>query len=535
MGAVSSSKDPRFHNENLMALFTEFHKGNLPLHSLNFGTIILLPKGNDVKQIQQYRPIYLLNVSFKIFTKVVTNRVTSVAARVIKPTQTTFLPGRNIMEGAIDFEKSYDKVRWEFLQQALRMKGFNSTWCTWVQTCVQGGNIGIKINDQLGSYFQMRKCLRQGDPLSPVLFNIVVDMLAIIVSRAKAIGLIKGAVPHLVDEGLSILQYAEDTVLFLDHDLDQAKKHETSSMFLSGLKINFHKNESFCFGEAKEWESQYSNLFGCRVGSYPFRYLGIPMHFRKLSNKDWKMIEERIERKLSNRKGKMLSFGGRLVLLNSIPIGVLKKLEYYRSRFFWQYDNHKKKYRLISWPILCQPMEQGGLGVQNIDIQNKCLLSKWLFKLCNEDGIWQDLLRNKYLKGNSLSQTDKKPRDSHFWKNLMGVKNHFLSLDRFKLVSGTRLGSGKTFDNQALKDVCPNLFTIVRRKYATVEKVLKTNPYNVSFRRTLIGNKFNEWHNLVARIPSVNLQEGRNQFVWVCTIKAIYLSVQCTSIWLAMG
>ena len=173
---------------------------------------------------------------------------------------------------------------------------------------------------------------------------------------------------------------------------------------LLGLKINFHKSEIFCFGEAKEWESQYSNLFGCRVGSYPFCYLGIPMHFRKLSNKDWKTIEERIERKFSNWKGKMLSFGGRLVLLNSvlsslpmfmlsffeIPRGVLKKIEYFRSRFFWQYDNHKKKYRLISWPILCQPMEQGDLGVQNIDIQNKCLVSKWLFKLCNEDGIWQD-------------------------------------------------------------------------------------------------------------------------------------------------
>ncbi|WVZ53969.1 hypothetical protein U9M48_004850 [Paspalum notatum var. saurae] len=489
--------------EDLMALFTEFHKGTLPLHSLNFGTIILLPKGNDVKQIQQYRPICLLNVSFKIFTKVITNRITSIAARVIKPTQTAFLPGRNIMEGAvilhetihelhtkkqngvvfkIDFEKAYDKVRWEFLQQALRMKGFNSTWCTWVQTCVQGGNVGIKVNDQLGSYFQTRKGLRQGDPLSPVLFNIVVDMLAIIVSRAKAIGLFKGVVPHLVDDGLSILQYADDTVLFLDHDLDQAKNMKlVLCLFeqLSGLKINFHKSELFCFGEAKEWESQYSNLFGCKVGSYPFRYLGIPMHFRKLNNKDWKMIEERIERKLSNWKGKMLSFGGRLVLLNSvlsslpmvmlsffeIPRGVLKKIEYFRSRFFWQYDNHKNKYRLISWPILCQPKEQGGLGVQNLDIQNKCLLSKWLFKLCNEDGIWQDLLRNKYLKGNSLSQTQKKPRDSHFWKSLIGVKNQFLCLGWFKL-KGTK------------------------------------------------GNKFNEWHNLVARIASVNLQKGRDQFVW---------------------
>ena len=65
--------------EDLMALFQDFHQGTLPLHSLNFGTIILLPKKSKAKQIQQYRPICLLNVSFKIFTKVATNRITNIA------------------------------------------------------------------------------------------------------------------------------------------------------------------------------------------------------------------------------------------------------------------------------------------------------------------------------------------------------------------------------------------------------------------------------------------------------------------------
>jgi hypothetical protein len=84
-----------------MALFTDFHHGSLPLNCLNFGTITLLPKKKDVKVIQQYRPIYLLNVSFKIFTKVATNRLSTIAQKITRPTQTTFLPGRNIMEGAV--------------------------------------------------------------------------------------------------------------------------------------------------------------------------------------------------------------------------------------------------------------------------------------------------------------------------------------------------------------------------------------------------------------------------------------------------
>jgi hypothetical protein len=85
--------------DDLMALFREFHAGNLPLYSLNFGTIILLPKSQEAISVQQYRPICLLNVSFKIFTKVATKRITEVAQNVISPLQTVFLPVRNIMEG----------------------------------------------------------------------------------------------------------------------------------------------------------------------------------------------------------------------------------------------------------------------------------------------------------------------------------------------------------------------------------------------------------------------------------------------------
>ena len=57
----------------------------------------------------------------------------------------------------IDFEKAYDKVKWSFLQQTLRMKGFSEKWCHWIQSFTEGGNVNIKVNDQLGSYFQTKK------------------------------------------------------------------------------------------------------------------------------------------------------------------------------------------------------------------------------------------------------------------------------------------------------------------------------------------------------------------------------------------
>lgn len=80
----------------------------------------------------------------------------------------------------------------------------------------------VKVNDDIGHYFQTKKSLRQGDLLSPMLFNIVVDMLAIIIERAKEDGQVWGLLPHLVEGGISILQYADDTILFLEHDLLKA-------------------------------------------------------------------------------------------------------------------------------------------------------------------------------------------------------------------------------------------------------------------------------------------------------------------------
>jgi hypothetical protein len=184
--------------------------------------------------------------------------------------------------------------------------------------------------------------------------------------------------------------------------------------------------------------------------------------------------------------------------------------------FFWQNDEHKKKYRLAKWNILCQPKEQGGIGIQNLDLQNKCLLSKWLFKLCNEEGTWQELIRNKYLQNKTLSQSESNNLFSHFWSSLLGVKDIFLSLGKFKLDNGTqiRFWEDKWLDSQPLKIQYPNLFNIVRKKQATLANVLNSTSLNVSFRRTLVGNKLLEWQSLVARVSFINLNEGRDTFVW---------------------
>jgi hypothetical protein len=94
-------------------------------------------------------------------------------------------------------------VKWPF-QQVLRMKGFNHKWCKWIEDFVTKGSVGVKVNDDISHYFQTHKGLKQGDPLSPILFNHVADMLAILIARAKEDGQVEGLISHLVDGGISI-------------------------------------------------------------------------------------------------------------------------------------------------------------------------------------------------------------------------------------------------------------------------------------------------------------------------------------------
>ena len=120
-----------------------------------------------------------------------------------------------------------------------------------------------------------------------------------------------------------------------------------------------------------------------------------------------------------------------------IPKGVHKKLDYFRSRFFWQSDEHKRKYHLAKWSILCQSKDQGGLEIHDLELKNIAQLSKWLYRLLTTDDTWQQILRNKYLGNKPLVQVQWKSGDSHFWASLMKVKANFLKFGTFIIKDGS--------------------------------------------------------------------------------------------------
>lgn len=105
----------------------------------------------------------------------------------------------------VDFEKAYDKVKWPFLYQMMQAKGFGDVWCDWMMRIVRGGRVAVKLNDKICTYFPTYKGIRQGDPLSPLLFDIIVDGHALFVKKAIANGQTEGLASHLVDDGVVIL------------------------------------------------------------------------------------------------------------------------------------------------------------------------------------------------------------------------------------------------------------------------------------------------------------------------------------------
>jgi hypothetical protein len=219
-----------------MQMLEHFYYGKLNLSRLNYGIIVLVPKISEVVNIKQFRPICLLNMFYNFFTKVLASRLMEVVDDIISENQTAFIRGRNILEGAqilhevihelsskkqsgiilkLDFEKAYDKVHWDFLEEVLILKEFPGRWSEWIKQVAQGGRVSIDVNIEQGKYFRTFKGLTQEDPLSTLLFNLVLDALSALLEGASRNDRLSGLVLHVVDSGLTHLQYAGDTMLMI--------------------------------------------------------------------------------------------------------------------------------------------------------------------------------------------------------------------------------------------------------------------------------------------------------------------------------
>jgi hypothetical protein len=164
------------------------------------------------------------------------------------------------------------------------------------------------------------------------------------------------------------------------------------------------------------------------------------------------------------------------------------------------------------------------LGIKVLDIKNSCLLSKWLFKLLNEKGMWQELIHNKYLKTKTLSQVQAKPTDSPFRKGILRGKDVFFQRGSFVVGDGlsTRFWEDPWLKRTPLMNEYPSLYSIVSHKNVTVAEILNQQPLNIGFRRVLSGDRWTTWLQLVERLMKVNLTDDSDSFIWHLTESGIF-------------
>lgn len=160
---------------------------------------------------------------------------------------------------------------------------------------------------------------------------------------------------------------------------------------VSGLKVNFNKSRVFGIGAMEGKTSNWANILGCEVGTFPFKYLGVLVGANMKTKKHWKIIIERFNSKLSTWKSKTISFSGWLTLLKSVlgnlptyffslfiaPVAVTDALEKIRRNFLWGVEYVKRKIHWVSWHKIVASKTNGGLGVGSIRALNIILIVKW--------------------------------------------------------------------------------------------------------------------------------------------------------------
>jgi hypothetical protein len=489
-------------------MFDQFH-GNARLpKSIGSYFLTLIPKVPSPQSLGDYRPISLLGCLYKLVAKVLAGRLAKVLGAVIPNTQSTFLKGRQLVDGVVvvnevidyakkfhkeclifkvDFEKAYDSVDCGFLDYMLRRFGFGEKWRGWMKACVCSGNMSILVNGSPTEEICIKRGLKQGDPLAPLLFLIVAEGLGALMRMAVERGRFQ---PFLVGRGalpVSILQNADDTLCIGEASVSNlwALKAVLRGFELaSGLKVNFWKSCIVGINVSNEFLIMASNFLNCRIGHTPFKYLGLPVGANLRLCSTWRPMVDAIRKRLHSWGNKFISFGGRIVLLNAVlnaipvfflsylkmPAKVWREVVKIQRTFLWGGLGKKRKMCWVKWKDMCRPKYEGGLGIRDVRIMNISLLAKWRWKLLGVgDEVWRSVVVSKYGDGAVGSAKLVVGNFGHgvsaWWRDICRLDD---GDEWFDHVVNKKVGNGRTINfwqdvwaaNQSLQVLFPRLFAI---------------------------------------------------------------------------
>lgn len=311
------------------------------LERMNWVNIELIPKMISPKCSNDYRPISLLNSSYKIISKILANRLSRVINSLVDDSQSAFIKGRCIADNIIasqevifnlqkmklldhvfkvDFAKAFNSLDWNFLLDILFARGFGSRWISQISTILNSAKARILVNGKPHGYIRCKQGLKQGDPLSPMLFALAPNTLSAMVLLVLHSKVLVG-VPVEPSDNICHLQYADDLIIFSTREQDDVRIIKLILYLFEGssrLTINFSK--SCLFSTNYEFQSNASSaaILNCNKDCLPLTYLGVPLSSKLPRRHNWLKLILMVWARLMSQKANYLSLGGHLTLLNYV-------------------------------------------------------------------------------------------------------------------------------------------------------------------------------------------------------------------------
>ncbi|CAA7030642.1 unnamed protein product [Microthlaspi erraticum] len=388
----------------------EFFRSGSILKQWNATTLVLIPKITNASKTSDFRPISCLNTVYMVISKLLANRL----------------------------QKAFDSVRWDFILSALQAINVPKRFINWIEQCISTASFSVSVNGITGGYFRSTTGLRQGDPLSPYLFVLAMEIFSSLLKSRFDAGYIRYH-PNTEDLSISHLMFADDVMIFFDggcsslHGINEALNDFAS---LSGLEMNKDKTSLYHAGLSQS-ETSAITTYRFKVGSLPIRYLGLPLIHRKLRIPECAPLIDTVKSKFRSWSVKTLSFAGRVQLIKSVisgivafwistfilPKGCIKQIESLCCRFLWSGSIETAKGVKVSWEVCCLPKKEGGLGLRRFSSWNRTLFLRLIWLLfSNTSSLWVAWHRQHHLRDQSFWSIKENVRDSWNWRSLLHLR-----------------------------------------------------------------------------------------------------------------
>ncbi|KAG9449628.1 hypothetical protein H6P81_009593 [Aristolochia fimbriata] len=522
-----------FLKEDVLLLFQEFHNEGLKAKSMGASLIALVPKKEGAAQPSDFRPISLISSHYKLISRVLTTRLRRVMSEIISPNQSAFIKGRQILDFAlvihellhyyrkerkqgtilkIDLEKAFDKVNWAFLDDVMVRMGFPTKWRTWIQGCISSPKFSILINGTPKGYFTSSRGLRQGDPISPLLFNMVSEVLCVLLYKCQEEESFSGF--NIRNQlKVPILQFADDTLILCDgvgERMIDVKAILYIFEMISGQKINWEKSGVMGVNRACEIE-----IASYRKATKKVR------HMERSASVTSR--ESNIVKVYSSRYSKLL------LITVAMPDECCSKDRVYTKKFPLAGSQNLFKYPLVKWRKVCRPTKQGGLGIKSVKFMNVALLAKWIWRYTMEEGsMWKTVIAAKY-GDNSVSwlPIQRPNRVSTLWRSIMTEKDIMTRHIRHHVRDGVRtfFWTDCWIGSNPLCTSYPRLYALSNEPNMLVSNAIMTEgrTWNLRLRRNLNDAETTEIADMMLKLESMYFsQRGHDEIIWSPCVSGVF-------------